>query len=186
MSAMELDGAPHHQRSAAKEATSLSNEEKDKIVEAKAAKPRFLSKAEREAAALARLEAKRAGATPRPRPRRGTGRSARRFSSAAAAAGPGAADAARLPRVPQYEEADEPLYPTKKPRKDIHGRAPAPAPAAVPASVAEARNTEKELRLIRENYLGKGPKQKKVVKPSEKFARIFQFDWDATATRPRT
>ncbi|KAH8073699.1 helicase [Aureococcus anophagefferens] len=90
MSAMELDGAPHHQRSAAKErGVALSNEEKDKIVEAKAAKP-----------------------------------------------------------------------------------------SGVPP-VAEARNTEKELRLIRENYLGKGPKQKKVVKPSEKFARIFQFDWDA-------
>ena len=170
-------------QSAAKErGVALSNEEKDKIVEAKAAKPKFLSKAEREAAALARLEAKRAerdaaaAAAARDRKKGARGR----FSAPPPPRDPGgAADAARLPRVPQYEEADEPLYPTKKPRKDIHGRAPAPAPAAVPASVAEARNTEKELRLIRENYLGKGPKQKKVVKPSEKFARIFQFDWDA-------
>ena len=37
---------------------------------------------------------------------------------------------------------------------------------------------DKELAQIRENYLGKKGK-KKQSKPSEKFARVFQFDWDA-------
>ena len=37
---------------------------------------------------------------------------------------------------------------------------------------------ERELAQIRENYLGKKGK-KKQPKPSEKFARVFQFDWDA-------
>ncbi|KAJ1460165.1 P-loop containing nucleoside triphosphate hydrolase protein [Pelagophyceae sp. CCMP2097] len=37
----------------------------------------------------------------------------------------------------------------------------------------------RELSVIRESYLGKAQAKKRVVKPSEKFSRIFQFDWDA-------
>ncbi|CAM9892374.1 unnamed protein product, partial [Phaeothamnion confervicola] len=41
------------------------------------------------------------------------------------------------------------------------------------------RAREKELELIRQQYLGGAKPKKRVTKPSEKFARIFQFDWDA-------
>mmetsp|Transcript_8333 Transcript_8333/g.25818 ORF Transcript_8333/g.25818 Transcript_8333/m.25818 type:complete len:758 (-) Transcript_8333:284-2557(-) len=39
---------------------------------------------------------------------------------------------------------------------------------------------ERELERIRQSYLGGEVKKRRVVKPSEKFARIFQFDWDAS------
>ena len=42
------------------------------------------------------------------------------------------------------------------------------------------RAREKELQLIRDSYLGKKEKKKQVVKPSEKFSKIFQFDWEAS------
>jgi ATP-dependent RNA helicase DDX23/PRP28 len=38
---------------------------------------------------------------------------------------------------------------------------------------------ESEMRAIRDQYLGVKEKRKRVAKPSEKFARIFQFDWEA-------
>lgn len=41
------------------------------------------------------------------------------------------------------------------------------------------RERERELQIIRDAYLGKKQNRKKVIKPSEKFSRIFQFDWDA-------
>ncbi|DAZ97125.1 TPA: hypothetical protein N0F65_010448, partial [Lagenidium giganteum] len=41
-------------------------------------------------------------------------------------------------------------------------------------------NEEKELQAIKDQYLGKKAPKKKVVKASEKFAKIFQFDWDAS------
>ena len=44
----------------------------------------------------------------------------------------------------------------------------------------EDREKGQQLLAIREAYLGKKKKKKKVVKPSEKFAKIFQFDWEAT------
>lgn len=36
-----------------------------------------------------------------------------------------------------------------------------------------------ELKAIREHYFGGGPLKKKILKPTEKFAKLFQFDWDA-------
>lgn len=40
---------------------------------------------------------------------------------------------------------------------------------------------EHELKVIREHYLGNEERQqKKLVKPSEKFTRIFKFEWDAS------
>jgi len=43
----------------------------------------------------------------------------------------------------------------------------------------EQREKEKELQAIRDAYLGKKENKKRVIKPSEKFANIFKFDWDA-------
>ena len=42
------------------------------------------------------------------------------------------------------------------------------------------RDREKELQDIRDQYLGNKKKKKKLVKPSEKFAQVFKFDWEAT------
>lgn len=36
-----------------------------------------------------------------------------------------------------------------------------------------------EVKTIRDHYLGGGEKKRKIVKPSEKFARIFKFNWEA-------
>lgn len=41
----------------------------------------------------------------------------------------------------------------------------------------ESVEIDHEIKSIREHYLGQGEKKKKVNKPSDKFARIFQFDW---------
>jgi ATP-dependent RNA helicase DDX23/PRP28 len=43
----------------------------------------------------------------------------------------------------------------------------------------EAVEHDHELKAIRDHYLGAKEKKKRVAKPSEKFARIFQFDWEA-------
>jgi len=43
----------------------------------------------------------------------------------------------------------------------------------------EAAEQEHELKVIREHYLGGSEKQRKLTKPSEKFARVFQFEWEA-------
>ena len=34
-------------------------------------------------------------------------------------------------------------------------------------------------RALKEQYLGKHKKKKKMAKPSEKFSNIFKFNWDA-------
>lgn len=41
----------------------------------------------------------------------------------------------------------------------------------------ETLEMDHEIKAIREHYLGKVEKKQKVTKPSDKFARIFQFDW---------
>lgn len=43
----------------------------------------------------------------------------------------------------------------------------------------EAIEHEHEVKAIREHYLGGAEKKRKIIKPSEKFTRIFQFDWEA-------
>jgi ATP-dependent RNA helicase DDX23/PRP28 len=42
----------------------------------------------------------------------------------------------------------------------------------------EAKEFENEVKAIRNHYLGVTEKKRKVIKPSEKFARIFQFEWE--------
>ncbi|CAM9802029.1 unnamed protein product [Ascophyllum nodosum] len=48
-----------------------------------------------------------------------------------------------------------------------------------------AREKEKEMEVLRDHYLGKKKVKKKIVKPSEKFSKIFQFDWDASEDTSR-
>ncbi|CAM9650215.1 unnamed protein product [Chrysoparadoxa australica] len=43
-----------------------------------------------------------------------------------------------------------------------------------------AREQEKAREMIRNQYLGGKKEKKKVIKASEKFTKIFQFDWDTT------
>ena len=40
------------------------------------------------------------------------------------------------------------------------------------------RQRQEELQALKDHYLGKKEVKKRVHKPSEKFARIFQFDWE--------
>ncbi|KAL0586546.1 hypothetical protein ABG067_003720 [Albugo candida] len=42
------------------------------------------------------------------------------------------------------------------------------------------RNQMKALQALKDQYLGKKVNKKKIVKASEKFAKIFQFDWDTS------
>ena len=44
----------------------------------------------------------------------------------------------------------------------------------------ESKELDHEVKAIREHYLGGGEKKKKITKTSDKFAKIFQFDWEAT------
>ncbi|CAH0366449.1 unnamed protein product [Pelagomonas calceolata] len=131
-------------QAAAKErGVALSAAEVAALKKEQEAKPKFVSKKERERLALERLEAKR-------REREQKLRSGPKFS-------------APLPRKePSIKKAidDYAVLREKKPvaKKDT--------------------DKERELAQIRENYLGKKGK-KKQPKPSEKFARVFQFDWDA-------
>ncbi|CAN0421526.1 unnamed protein product, partial [Discosporangium mesarthrocarpum] len=40
-------------------------------------------------------------------------------------------------------------------------------------------------QVLRQQYLGVKKQKKKIVKPSEKFSKIFQFDWDASEDTSR-
>jgi ATP-dependent RNA helicase DDX23/PRP28 len=42
-----------------------------------------------------------------------------------------------------------------------------------------AKEHDHEVKAIREHYLGGVDKKRKVLKPSEKFAKLFAFDWEA-------
>jgi len=132
-------------QAAAKErGVALSAAEVAALKKEQEAKPKFVSKKERERLALERLEAKR-------RERELKLKSGPKFS-------------APLPRKePSIKKAIDDYAvlrekPKTAPKKDT--------------------DKERELAQIRENYLGKKGK-KKQPKPSEKFARVFQFDWDA-------
>jgi ATP-dependent RNA helicase DDX23/PRP28 len=43
----------------------------------------------------------------------------------------------------------------------------------------EAKELDFEVKAIRDHYLGNTDKKRKISRPSEKFAKIFQFDWEA-------
>lgn len=44
----------------------------------------------------------------------------------------------------------------------------------------ESNELDHEVKAIREHYLGGVEKKRKITKPSDKFAKIFQFDWEET------
>jgi ATP-dependent RNA helicase DDX23/PRP28 len=44
----------------------------------------------------------------------------------------------------------------------------------------ESKEHDHEVHAIREHYLGGGEKKRKITKPSDKFAKIFKFDWEET------
>lgn len=124
------------------------------IKEEATAKPTFLTKAERQAAALARLEERRQESQ--------RGEQSVREPAAASKD----KDREREREMARAREADR-----ERERSREAGR----SAAAVPD-----RARDKELEAIRDQYLGKRVKKKMVVKPSEKFSKIFQFDWEAT------
>ena len=43
----------------------------------------------------------------------------------------------------------------------------------------ETKELENEIKAIRNHYLSVPEKKRKITKASEKFAKIFQFDWEA-------
>ncbi|KAJ1425268.1 P-loop containing nucleoside triphosphate hydrolase protein [Ochromonadaceae sp. CCMP2298] len=44
----------------------------------------------------------------------------------------------------------------------------------------EAKEHDHEVIAIRQHYLGGAEKKRRITKPSDKFAKVFQFDWEAT------
>ena len=50
----------------------------------------------------------------------------------------------------------------------------------------QSKELDHEVRAIREHYLGNQDKKRKIIKPSEKFARIFKFNWEAEEDTSRT
>jgi len=59
----------------------------------------------------------------------------------------------------------------------LSGRSACPAAARA----AQEREREKQVAMIKAQYLGAEKQKKKVLKPSEKFR--FNFDWEARAAR---
>ena len=112
------------------------------------ARPSFVSKKDREAAALKRREEEVA---------------ARRDKGA------GAGSAARGP-FPFRDTRAEPTRGSAHDRRHDHDRKPDRDDAYA------ARARERELELIRAQYMGGAKPAKKVTKPSDKFK--FKFDWD--------
>lgn len=49
-----------------------------------------------------------------------------------------------------------------------------------------SKELDHEVRAIREHYLGNQEKKRKIIKPSEKFARVFKFEWEAEEDTSRT
>ncbi|OQR86523.1 DEAD/DEAH box RNA helicase [Achlya hypogyna] len=124
---------------------------KQKALEEEAKKPKFMTKAEREAAALARLHAKRSQAAPTP----STMPTASKYTKF---------DEATLGR---HREAEQAKRTESRRRPDAKARAPVVTDEA------------KELAQLKDQYLGKKVAKKKIIKASEKFAKNFQFEWDA-------
>ncbi|KAJ8611665.1 hypothetical protein CTAYLR_007890 [Chrysophaeum taylorii] len=166
-------------RSVAKErGVLLKKEEASSFKAERLEKPAFMTKAQRQAAALARVEAKRKErqATLERESSKRRGARGGRFNEPAPlrdAAGAAQQDAARL-MLRALDDED----PAKGASKNNHLNNKRKRSES--KSSSELTTSEQELRSIRETYLGTGGGTKKrIVKPSEKFARIFQFDWDA-------
>jgi len=55
----------------------------------------------------------------------------------------------------------------------------------LPETEVRARQAALELQTIKKHYLGLKEERRKVIKPSEKFRNIFNFEWDATEDTAR-
>jgi ATP-dependent RNA helicase DDX23/PRP28 len=119
-----------------------------------AEKPVFLTKKQREELALQRLKAKREEEEKR---NRETIEAHNKFIT-----GQTIEERHRVEKLKRQREEEEKL---RRQNEENIGKA----------------EQEYELKSIREYYLGGGAeKQRRVIKPSEKFTRIFQFEWNGT------
>ncbi|OQS00209.1 DEAD/DEAH box RNA helicase [Thraustotheca clavata] len=130
---------------------------RQKALEEEAKKPKFLTKKEREEAALARLQqqrAKQSTSTP------AAPQQASKYSKF---------DESSLQRHRELERAKTETKSTSNKRKD-----------AKTNNGPTLTDQEKELAQLKNQYLGKKVEKKKIIKASEKFAKNFQFEWDAS------
>jgi ATP-dependent RNA helicase DDX23/PRP28 len=133
--------------------TRVDEAEKNAKRKEKNSRPSFMSKKEREEAALARLESRREQVDERKRTMQ---QAHDRFVS-------GRAEEERRRKIEREREREL----RERERREREEK-------------KEAKEHEAELTAIRSQYLGKKQPKRRIVKPSEKFARIFQFDWDET------
>jgi ATP-dependent RNA helicase DDX23/PRP28 len=116
-------------------------------------KPAFLSKKDREALALQRLQSKREEEEAKIKEQI--------IAHERFVTGKTVEDRKREERLRREEEERERERRQKEESKDI-------------------LEHDHEIKAIREHYLGGVEKKRKILKPSEKFTRIFQFDWEET------
>ncbi|KAE8905813.1 DEAD-box ATP-dependent RNA helicase 21 [Phytophthora fragariae] len=152
-----------------------------KIAEAPAAaeeapvKPKFRSKAQRQKDALERLEMKRQEMD---KQRKDAGDARRQFLQRQRSD----RERDRGSRSNGDRRRDDRAAPGSRDRGDSRRGVADPSstkkeegkPALLDPSEAKA------LQALKDQYLGKTVKKKKVVKASEKFSKIFQFDWEAS------
>jgi ATP-dependent RNA helicase DDX23/PRP28 len=129
--------------------------EKEKVV--------FMTKAQRQAAALARMEERR-------KQIQGS-RQDQRQAHDSFVRGDRHRERQRQRRDHEREEAREAREKNTEKRK---------AEDEIRRFEKEKRERGRELAQIKESYIGTKVVKKRVAKPSEKFAKIFQFDWEAS------
>ncbi|TMW55689.1 hypothetical protein Poli38472_010571 [Pythium oligandrum] len=161
--------------------------------EAATGKVKFRSKAQRQQEALERLEKKRQEMD---KQRQETEEARRRFlekqreeSAAAAAAAVSASRDNRRTNGQNNRRNGRSRDDDRRENEAARGKDRANDSTQRNARAAAASNgevkdpqeviDERERQAIKDQYLGKKMQKKKVVKASEKFAKIFQFDWEA-------
>ena len=143
----------------ASEASSSRKEKEVTIDEKSITSTKFLSKAEREKLALERLEAKR----------NSTAKNEAEDKAAYERFTTGKAEEERRRELRKQREEEE----RTRERRQREGN-------------KKADEFDHEIKAIRDHYLGIKEVKKKVTRPSEKFARIFQFDWEETDDTARS
>ncbi|KAE9003376.1 DEAD-box ATP-dependent RNA helicase 21 [Phytophthora rubi] len=151
-----------------------------KIAEAPAAaeeapaKPKFRSKAQRQKDALERLEMKRQEMD---KQRKDAGDARRQFLQRQRSD----RERDRGSRSNGDRRRDDRAAPGSRDRGDSRRGVADPSSTKEEGKPALLDPSEaKALQALKDQYLGKTVKKKKVVKASEKFSKIFQFDWEAS------
>jgi len=142
-----------------------------KAEKAAANKVVFLTKAQRREEAMARMEAKRAELQ---KQREEARRQRAEFLRTGGGGNATGGHRARSRDGRRRDGAEHNRF-AEAPRAPAAGRNT--NDAAAPENTFEHRQ---QIKAIKELYLGTKKKKKKIMKPSEKFARIFQFDWEST------